>query len=70
MDGLKEIRDRQMLTQEQLAAASGVAVATISRIETGKAKPTYRTIKSLARGLGLPANEVRQAIMSDQPALL
>lgn len=40
------------LTQQQLAAASGVRQSEISRIESGNANPTLRTISALARALG------------------
>jgi ribosome-binding protein aMBF1 (putative translation factor) len=41
------------LTQQQLAAASGVAQADISRIEHGQANPTADTLNALARPLGV-----------------
>lgn len=41
------------LTQEQLASASGVAQADISRIERGQANPTTGTLEALATPLGV-----------------
>jgi ribosome-binding protein aMBF1 (putative translation factor) len=41
------------LTQQQLASASGVAQADISRIEHGQANPTADTLSALARPLGV-----------------
>jgi ribosome-binding protein aMBF1 (putative translation factor) len=41
------------LTQQQLAAASGIAQADISRIEHGQANPTADTLNALARPLGV-----------------
>jgi ribosome-binding protein aMBF1 (putative translation factor) len=41
------------LTQQQLAAASGVAQADISRIERGQANPTADTLAALAGPLGV-----------------
>lgn len=41
------------LTQEQLASASGVAQADISRIERGQANPTTQTLDALAGPLGV-----------------
>lgn len=41
------------LTQQQLAAQSGVAQADISRIERGQANPTTETIEALAGPLGV-----------------
>lgn len=41
------------LTQQQLAAASGVAQADISRIERGQSNPTAETLEALAAPLGV-----------------
>ena len=40
------------MTQEQLAAASGIRQGEISRIESGHGNPTLKTIGALARALG------------------
>lgn len=41
------------ISQEDLAEMSGVSIATIKTIETGKANPSLRTLESLAVILGL-----------------
>jgi ribosome-binding protein aMBF1 (putative translation factor) len=41
------------LTQQQLASASGIAQADISRIERGLANPTAETLEALAAPLGV-----------------
>ena len=41
------------MTQQQLAEASGVDQADISRIERGQANPTAETLDALARPLGI-----------------
>ncbi len=41
------------LTQQQLASASGIAQADISRIERGQANPTAETLDLLAGPLGV-----------------
>ncbi len=40
------------MTQQQLAAASGIRQSEISRIESGHGNPTLKTISALARALG------------------
>jgi ribosome-binding protein aMBF1 (putative translation factor) len=40
------------LSQKDLAAASGIDQADISRIEHGHANPTFGTLNALARALG------------------
>ena len=41
------------MTQEQLAEATGIHQADISRLEHGTANPSLRTLKRLAAGLGM-----------------
>jgi transcriptional regulator with XRE-family HTH domain len=48
---LIERRRELGFTQVQLASASGIAQAVISRIEQGNANPTMKTIGTLARTL-------------------
>lgn len=40
------------MTQQQLAQAAGMNQRAISRIESGRANPTVRTLDRIARGLG------------------
>ncbi len=40
------------LTQNQLSSKTGIDQAILSRIETGKANPSLRTLHKLAKGLG------------------
>lgn len=47
-----EARKSRHLTQPQLAAATGVQQAEISRIERGLSNPTAATINRLAAALG------------------
>ncbi len=57
---LREARRRAMLSQEELAAESGVGVATIIRIERNqlKSEPHYSTLRKLAKPLGIEAVEL------------
>ena len=41
------------MTQKQLAEVTGIAQADISRLESGTANPSLRTLKRLAAGLGM-----------------
>ena len=45
-------RQAKRMTQQQLAAASGIRQSEISRIESGHGNPTLKTISALARALG------------------
>ena len=42
---IKRVRQLSMLSQEEMARELGVSFATVNRWETGKAKPTYRTLR-------------------------
>lgn len=44
-EGIKKIRQDCFLSQEAFAKELGVAFTTVNRWETGKAKPTYKTMK-------------------------
>ena len=44
-------REANDLTQKQLAEATGITQADISRLENGTANPSLRTLKRLASGM-------------------
>jgi transcriptional regulator with XRE-family HTH domain len=46
--GLKEAREKALLTQDELSAKSGVTVSTISRLENGLQAARISTIRKLA----------------------
>ena len=48
--------EEKALTQQQLAEATGIAQADISRLEIGTANPSLKTLKRLAAGLGMQLN--------------
>jgi transcriptional regulator with XRE-family HTH domain len=48
---LRSFRQRAVMSQEQLAARSGVARDTISKLESGKRGAYPTTIRKLATGL-------------------
>lgn len=58
-------RDRDM-TLEELAGASGMSVAHISRLESGGRQPSLDGLLKLAFGLGIPFDELFQE--SEEPA--
>lgn len=69
MDNLKALRQKQLLTQKELAVVSGIGIATISRIEAGKVKPSLRTIRALARALEMNPEMMRELLLSRQARL-
>lgn len=57
MSELKKIREKQNLTQEQLAEKSGISVRTIQRIEAGT-EPKGYTLKTLASTLEISEKDL------------
>lgn len=53
MRAIVEGREERALTQKQLAEATGIHQADISRLENGTGNPSLRTLKRLADGLGM-----------------
>ncbi len=51
MRAIAEGRENQHLTQAQLAEATGIHQADISRLENGTGNPSLRTLKRLAAGM-------------------
>ncbi len=47
-----DARKETGITQKELSKKTGIAQADISKLETGNANPSLRTLKRLAAGLG------------------
>jgi transcriptional regulator with XRE-family HTH domain len=57
-DRLRQLRKQSLMTQEELAARSGVAVSTIIRIEHNQVEPQGSTIRKLAEALKVEPQEL------------
>jgi transcriptional regulator with XRE-family HTH domain len=55
---LREVRERKLVTQEELAEKTGISRATISRIEVNNADARISTVRKLAQALGVDAAEL------------
>ncbi len=58
MSILKDLRERQALSQQDLAGMCGVAKSTIVRIENSQHRPNWVTIRKLAGALGCDVTEL------------
>ncbi|ABR31325.1 XRE family transcriptional regulator [Thermosipho melanesiensis] len=58
---LRELREKKMLTQQQLAKLIGVTQRTISAYEIGQAKPSLDVAIRLAKALGVSVEDVFEA---------
>ena len=68
---LRSLRKERHFSLEQLAAKSGVALATLSRIENGKGSGTFRTHQRIAEALDIPITELYRNLQEpEQEAVL
>jgi len=59
---VRELRQRQGLSQEHLAAAAGIDWAYMGGIERGLRNPSLTMIARVAQGLDLSMSEVMKAV--------
>ena len=55
---VRRARKRELLTQEELASRAGIGAATLNRIEKDRVEPHFRTIRKIARALGVDPKEL------------
>jgi DNA-binding XRE family transcriptional regulator len=64
---LRELREGQALSQQELAARAVVSKTTIVSIEAGHIRPHPLTVRKLAADLGLPTREVVRQVRPPVP---
>ncbi len=62
----KDLRVEAGLTQQALAAALGVAVATVSRWEIGQGDPVATMFPNIAKKLKVTTEALREALRESQ----
>ena len=55
---LREVRERLFVTQADLAQRTGIAEATISRLENGAQRPRISTVRKLAEALNVAPEDL------------
>ena len=58
MTKLRGLRERLFSTQTELAEAAGISLVTLNRLENNKQKPSFKTIRKLAKALGVEPGEI------------
>ncbi|MFC1893605.1 helix-turn-helix transcriptional regulator [Chloroflexota bacterium] len=58
MATLEELRKQQYLSQEDLAKKAEITTGTINRLENGKQKPRFGTIRRLAKALKVNPKDI------------
>ena len=53
MQAMIDARKEAGMTQKQLSEKTGIAQADISKLESGNANPSLRTLQRLAAGMGM-----------------
>lgn len=58
-DKIKQLRNKQGLTQDKLARKSDLPYTTLTKIETNViTKPSIQTVMKIAKGLGISLDEL------------
>lgn len=63
---IRILRKQRRLSLEQVSAKSGVALATLSRIENGKGPGTFRTHRKIADAFGLALTEFYRDLQPEE----
>lgn len=58
---IKTVRVQRDLTQEQMAFDLGVAISTLSRIESGHRYPSFELLDKISAYLRIPVSEIFRA---------
>jgi transcriptional regulator with XRE-family HTH domain len=64
---LRATRQRRQTTLTELAAATGISISTLSRLESGQRRPTLELLLPLARAHGVQIDELVGAPQTGDP---
>ena len=67
---VRELRRRQRLTGAELAAAAGLSVGMLSKIENGVISPSLATIQTLAHALKVPLVQLFEGFEEERGCML
>ena len=67
MENMKILREKQKLTQKQLADLAGLAPSSIANYETGKREPSIAVLCTLADGLDCSLDLLVRGKEKDRP---
>ena len=66
---LRALRQQRGVTLAELAAATGISVSTLSRIESGQRRPTLELLLPLARAHQVPLDDIVDAPEARDPRI-
>jgi transcriptional regulator with XRE-family HTH domain len=61
---IRQLREKQGISQEDLAHDAGVTTGTLSLIERGRSNPSWGTVRGIAAALGVQMSAI--ASLSDK----
>lgn len=67
---IRSLRQEAKLTLAELSKLSGVALATLSRIETGKMTGTLESHQAIAKAFGLPLPDIYREVAAETPLVI
>jgi transcriptional regulator with XRE-family HTH domain len=62
---LRRLREERGYSQEALGHESGLTLASIARIETGKSSPAWSTVRAIAKALDVTLAELGAAVEAE-----
>jgi transcriptional regulator with XRE-family HTH domain len=68
LEGVRELRERRMLSQQELANRAGVSLFTVQRIERGEGAVRPKTGRAVAAALGVGVEDLLPKAKAPQPS--
>ncbi len=59
---VRQLREAQSLTQEELASRAGTTLGTVSRLESAKSAPAWATVRAIAVALDVSLAQLAEAV--------
>lgn len=59
---VRQLREAQSLTQEELASRAGTTLGTVSRLESAKSAPAWATVCAIAAALDVSLAQFGEAV--------
>ncbi len=63
---LRRLRTDRGLSQEAVAHRADISFTTLAKIELGQSAPAWRTVRAVARALGVTMGELGDAIDAEE----
>jgi transcriptional regulator with XRE-family HTH domain len=67
LEGVRELRERRMLSQQELADRAGVSLFTVQRIERGEGSVRPKTGRAIAAALGVRVEDLLGKVQAPLP---